>query len=92
MQVALWFPLQDEGRFVSGLIRANGAHKPSFAAMRAYARNGDQLSEPCGVFIGPKISVLRRRTTRPYSGPLPIHVYATSPEGVFRITLKIDGG
>ena len=26
-----------------------------------------------------------------YSGPLPIHVYARSAEGVYRITLEIDG-
>ncbi len=91
VQVALWFPLQDEGRLLSGLIRANGAHKPSFAAMLSYTRNGDQLREPCGVFVGPKISVLSPANGVRYSGPLPIHVYATSPEGVFRITLKIDG-
>ena len=50
VQVALWFPVQDEGAIVSGLLRADGSHKPSFAAMRSYIRNGDQLSEPCGVF------------------------------------------
>ena len=36
VQVALWFPLQDEGAAVSGLIRANGSRKPSFAAMQDY--------------------------------------------------------
>ncbi len=34
MQVALWFPLQDEGVVTSGLLRENGSRKPSFAAMR----------------------------------------------------------
>ena len=91
VQVALWFPLQDEGRLLSGLIRANGARKPSFAAMLSNTRTGDQLREPCGVFVGPKISVLSPANGVRYSGPLPIHVYARSPEGVFRITLKIDG-
>jgi hypothetical protein len=91
LQVGLWFPLQDERGILSGLVRANGAHKPSFDAMRSYVRNGDQLKEPCGVFRGPRITVLSPANRTRYSGPLPIHVFATSPLGVFRITLKIDG-
>jgi hypothetical protein len=89
--VALWFPLQDEGAVVSGLIRANGSRKPSFAAMQAYVRDGDRVAAPCGVFTGPKIGLLSPANRVKYSGPLPIHVYATSPNGVYRIVLKIDG-
>ncbi len=91
VQLALWFPLQDKGTLLSGLVRANGARKPSFAAMRAYVRHGDPLSEPCGVFVGPRITVQSPANGAAYSGALPIHVLATSREGVFRITLKIDG-
>ena len=91
VQVALWFPLQDEGPLVSGLNRANGSHKPSFTAMREYVTKGDQLTEPCGVFTGPKIRVSSPANHVSYSGPLPIHVSATSSEGVFRIRLEIDG-
>jgi hypothetical protein len=91
LQVGLWFPLQDERGILSGLVRANGAHKPSFDAMRSYVRNGDQLKEPCGVFRGPRITALSPANGTRYSGPLPIHVFATSPLGVFRITLKVDG-
>jgi hypothetical protein len=91
VQVALWFPLQDEGVVTSGLLRANGSRKPSFAAMQAYAREGDKLSEPCGVFTGPKITVASPRNHVRYSGPLPIHVTASSSEGVFRIRLEWDG-
>jgi hypothetical protein len=91
LQVALWFPLQDERGVVSGLIRANGSHKPSFAAMRSYAQEGDQLQEPCGVFTGPSISVLSPGNGTTYSGPLPVRVIAKSSLGVFRITLKVDG-
>ena len=91
VQVALWFPIQDEGAVVSGLIRANGSRKPSFQAMREYIRNGDQLKESCGVFTGPKISVASPRNRLSYSGPLPIHVSARSSQGVFRIRLEIDG-
>jgi hypothetical protein len=91
VQVALWFDLQDEGAITSGLVRADGSRKPSFAAMRSYAHNGDELTEPCGVFTGPKITVASPANGARYSGPLPIHVIATSPDGVFRITLEWDG-
>jgi hypothetical protein len=91
VQVALWFPLQDEGVVTSGLLRSNGSRKPSFGAMQAYTREGDKLSEPCGVFTGPKITVASPVNHVTYSGPLPIHVTATSSEGVFRIRLEIDG-
>jgi hypothetical protein len=91
VQVALWFPLQDQGPIVSGLVRANGSRKPSFSAMQSYVREGDQLHEPCGVFTGPKITVLSPGNLQRYSGPLPIRVRASSSIGVFRITLRVDG-
>jgi Cellulase (glycosyl hydrolase family 5) len=91
LKVALWFPLQDEGSALSGLVRADGTHKPSFAAMRSYAREGDKLSEPCGVFTGPKITVDSPADDTSYSGPLPIRVSARSSIGVFRIRLEWDG-
>jgi hypothetical protein len=91
VQVALWFSLQDEGPSNYGLLRANGSRKPSFAAMQAYARDGDTLTEPCGAFAGPKITVHSPANNTRYSGPLPIAVSATSREGVFRIRLEWDG-
>ena len=39
-----------KARSLSGLLRANGSRKPSFAAMQLYAHEGDKLNEPCGVF------------------------------------------
>jgi hypothetical protein len=91
VQLALWFPLQDEGSAVSGLIRANGSRKPAFAAMQAYARHGDQLTEPCGDFSGPRIDVSAPANHATYSAALPIDVAARDGAGVGRITLKIDG-
>jgi hypothetical protein len=91
VQLALWYPLQDEGAAVSGLIRANGSRKPAFAAMEDYARHGDQLSGPCGDFSGPAIDVAAPSNRAVYSAALPIHVDARDSEGVGRITLKIDG-
>jgi hypothetical protein len=91
LQVALWFPLQDERVLVNGLIRSNGSRKPSFSAMRSYQQLGDRLTEPCGVFTGPRITIHTPTNNLRYSGVLPIHVSASSSIGVFRITLKIDG-
>jgi Cellulase (glycosyl hydrolase family 5)/Bacterial Ig domain len=91
VQVALWFPLQDEGSVVAGLLRANGSRKPSFAAMASYAHAGDSLTEPCGDFSGPSIDVSTPADRASYSGSLPISVSARDPAGVGRITLKIDG-
>lgn len=91
VQVALWFPLEDEGSVLSGLERANGTHKPSFAAMHSYVREGDKLSEPCGAFSGPKITVASPANHLSYSGPLPIDVSASSSVGVFRIRLEWNG-
>ncbi len=91
VKVALWFDLQDEGSVLSGLLRSNGSRKPSFAAMQAYARKGDQLSESCGTLSGPKLRVLSPSNHISYSGALPIHVVASDPKGVYRIELQIDG-
>jgi hypothetical protein len=91
VQVALWFPLQDEGAIVAGLLRANGSHKPSFAAMQDYATRGDQLTEPCGVVTGPKITIASPGNQHSYTGPMPIHVFASSAAGVWRIRLVVDG-
>jgi hypothetical protein len=91
VQVALWFPLQDEGASVAGLLRANGSRKPSFAAMQDYATRGDQLTEPCGVVIGPKITIASPGSRQTYTGPMPIRVHASSAAGVWRIRLVVDG-
>jgi hypothetical protein len=91
VKVALWFPLLDEGPDTSGLVRANGSHKPSYAAMRAYAHHGDKLTEPCGNFTGPKITIGSPASGITYRSFLPIRVSARSPEGVFRIRLEWDG-
>ncbi|HSZ70407.1 MAG TPA: Ig-like domain-containing protein [Solirubrobacteraceae bacterium] len=91
VQVALWFPLRDEGATVSGLLRANGSRKPAFAAMAAYARHGDQLSGGCGDFSGPQIDVSAPSNHATYSASLPIRVSARDGMGVGRITLEING-
>ncbi len=91
VQVALWFPLFDENGLTSGLVRSNNSRKPAFAAMREYARNGDQLGEPCGDFTGPQIHIAAPTDRFSYSGALRVTVSADSSQGVARITLEIDG-
>ncbi|HXB16049.1 MAG TPA: cellulase family glycosylhydrolase [Solirubrobacteraceae bacterium] len=91
VQVALWFPLQDNGPVTSGLIRSNGSKKPSYEAMREYVRQGDTLKEECGTFTGPTIDIASPSNLMTYSGPLRISVSAHSRAGVFRITLEVDG-
>jgi hypothetical protein len=91
VQVALWYTLTDEGTVTSGLERADGSRKPSFAAMQSYLRHGDRLHEACGNFSGPNLKVSSPRNHIRYSGPLPIHVHAASSHGVWRIRLLIDG-
>jgi hypothetical protein len=91
VQVALWFPLVDEGVVTSGLIHEDGSLKPSYLAMKAYAREGDKLHEECGDFSGPSITVGSPANNVRYSGPLAIRVAAQSSQGVFRIRLEIDG-
>ncbi len=91
VKVALWFPIQDEGALVSGLVRGDGSHKPSYTAMREFVHKGDQLKGSCGIFTGPKITVASPANRIRYSGPLPIHVFARSSNDVFRVRLEIDG-
>jgi hypothetical protein len=91
VQVALWFPLQDQNGVHNGLVRAGGQPKLSFAAMQEYTRFGDRLTEPCGTFTGPQISVGSPGNGRSWEGPLPIHVTAHSAYGVWRIRLVMDG-
>jgi hypothetical protein len=90
LQVALWFPLQDENGTVSGLVRANGAHKPSFDAMRSFEQNGDQLTERCGE-TGPAITIASPGDHQSYEGSMPIRAFATSSVGVWRVRLEVDG-
>ncbi len=87
VQVGLWYPVADEGAVVSGLLRANHSHKPSYAAMRSYIQHGDQLKGACGDFSGPKIKVYDPTRSARYSGILRIKVRATDSQGIQRIRL-----
>ena len=91
VQVALWFPLKDEGAVLSGLSGPTDHASLRSRRCRPTCATATRSAEPCGVFTGPKIGLLSPANRVKYSGPLPIHVYATSPNGVFRIVLKIDG-
>ncbi len=91
VQVALWFPLSDEGAVVSGLLRANGSQKPAYGAMRSFLGGGDQLSGTCGNFAGPKITPQTPSAGQRYKGRLKVRVVASDPVGIRRVRLFYDG-
>lgn len=91
VQVALWFPLEDEGHLTSGLLRGNGSHKPSWAAMKSYLEHGDQMTGTCGDFAGPKITTDAPLDGQRYTGRLKIRVLASDPVGIRRVRLFYDG-
>jgi hypothetical protein len=94
--VMIWFQLRDAGpgdtaeeRF--GLLRNNGTPKPAFSALQTFDAQGDTLTEPCGNFSGPQLSLVAPKPNLRYSGPLQITVAAHSTYGVPRITIYDDG-
>lgn len=91
VQVALWYPLVDEGAVSSGLLHADLSHKPAYAAMRSYLQNGDELGEACGDFSGPQITPYRPSDGQRYTGRLLIRVKAADEQGIRRIRLFYDG-
>jgi hypothetical protein len=91
VQVALWFPLQDEGPVTSGLLRSNLTPKPAYAAMRNYLQNGDQLTGTCGDFAGPTIKLVTPTEGERYTGRLKIKVVAADPVGIRHVSLYYDG-
>jgi Cellulase (glycosyl hydrolase family 5)/Bacterial Ig domain len=91
VQVALWYPLQDEGPVTSGLLRANLTPKPAYAAMQSYLQHGDQLTGSCGDFAGPKIELVTPTEGERYTGRLKIKVLAADPVGIRHVSLYYDG-
>jgi hypothetical protein len=91
VQVALWYPLSDQGSVVSGLEHGNLSHKPSWDAMHSYLQHGDQLTGACGHFSGPKITLKTPREGQRYSGILRFKAIASDPVGIRRVRLFWDG-
>jgi hypothetical protein len=91
VQVALWYPLIDEGAVNSGLLRSNSTPKPAYAAMRSFLANGDQLTGTCGDFAGPKITLVTPTDDQRYTGRLKVKAIASDPVGIRHISLYYDG-
>ncbi len=91
VQVALWFPIVDDGRVTSGLLRSDLSPKPSYAAMRSIVEHGDRLTGVCGDFVGPKITLYYPTRAQRYTGNLKIKVTASDDQGIQRIRLLEDG-
>jgi hypothetical protein len=91
VQLALWYPLGDAPAVSSGLTRANGSHKPAYAAMRDYLEHGDRQTGTCGNFAGPKITLATPLDGQRYSGKLRFKAMASDPVGIRRVRLFWDG-
>jgi hypothetical protein len=91
LQVALWYPIADNGSVISGLLHANGSRKPAYAAMHDYLEHGDQQTGTCGHFAGPKITLAAPLDGQRYTGRLRIRAVASDPVGVARVGLFYDG-
>jgi Cellulase (glycosyl hydrolase family 5) len=91
VQLALWFPIADEGEVTSGLLRVDLAHKPAYAALRSVAEHGDRAVGSCGDFAGPKITLMDPTRDQRYTGRLKIKVKASDAQGIERIRLLYDG-
>ncbi len=90
VQVGIWFGLQDPagspGDF--GLLDQALDPKPAFGALNAFAQTGDTLTEPCGDFHGPSISVAHPTKGAHLHGAFTVVLSASDPFGVERITLE----
>jgi hypothetical protein len=95
VQVALWFNLEDisasDGELNRyGLLRADHSQKPSWAAFRDVAVNGDQLTGQCGKFDGPAITVAAPTDGGVYADGLFIKASATDPR-LHSVSFLMDG-
>ena len=96
VQVGIWFGLQDTEPFDNprgqyGLLDSSLTPKPAYGALSDYAHNGDRLTEPCGNFSGPAITLVHPAQGGRYTGELSITVSASDPFGVHQISLYHDG-
>lgn len=95
VQVGIWYGLQETEPWGSprgsyGLLDQNLTPKPAYEALSAYARNGDRLSEMCGI-PGPAVRLVRPKTGIRYTNTLPISVTASGNYPVYLISLYDDG-
>jgi hypothetical protein len=97
VQVAAWFTLADDASQPNdelahyGLIDASGQPKPAWDAFNTVATRGDTLSEPCGDFDPPSLTIKSPATSEQYVQVLTLSAVATDATGVGRITFQADG-
>jgi hypothetical protein len=96
VKAAMWFELYNGANSTApidnyGLLNADYASKPAFAAFQQESRHGDQLTGACGDFNGPAIKILHPTQGQHYSGALRIAVSATSRvNGIREITFRLS--
>jgi hypothetical protein len=96
VKAAMWFEMYNGGSSTApidnyGLLNTDYSPKPAFAAFEQESLHGNQLTEACGDFNGPAITVLKPIQGQQYKGALRISVSAVSPSnGVREITLQLS--
>lgn len=95
VEIAIWFEAKDRSpedaeltRY--GLRRPDGTNKPSYAAFKDYARNGDKLTGSCGDFSPPKIVIKSPGPNRKVFDKLVLHA-ETPDKDVARMSFYVDG-
>jgi Big-like domain-containing protein len=96
VETGLWFTLRDTTVHADelnhyGLTRTDSSHKPSWDAFRSVATQGDQLTEMCGDFDPPSLTIKSPATSEQYVQVLTLSAVATDATGVGRITFQADG-
>ena len=98
LEVAMWFNSRDlhgDGSELDsyGLRRADGSHRPAYAAFKDVARGIDTVSGPCGDFVAPQVEVLFPPPNFMFGDRDRLLIRATSPDGdVKRITFAYKDG
>lgn len=95
VKVAFWFNVQDSSATDSelnryGLLRSDHSQKPSWAAFRDVALNGDQLTGDCAKLNGPTISVAAPTDGAQYADGLFMKAGASDPN-LHSISFWVDG-
>ena len=92
LEVAMWFNSRDlrgDGSELDsyGLRRADGSHRPSYAAFKDVVRGIDTVTGPCGDFVAPTVNVMSPTPNFMFGDRDRLYMRATSPDAdVKRIT------
>jgi hypothetical protein len=90
VKAAMWFSMYNNASDSApldnyGLLNADFSPKPAWNAFEQVSLNGDQLTDACGDFNGPAITIEHPTQGAHYTGALRITVAASSPANGVRV-------